>query len=152
MFFDLIMNKVLMISICAWAAAQFSKVLTVLIREKRFDVRYFVISGGMPSSHSSTVCALATSVALISGLDSVAFAIAAIVAIVVMYDAAGVRRSVGRQSRILNRIMHEFRFRRPIAEMERDLREFIGHTPFQVITGAAMGIMIAWLWIAISGP
>jgi len=151
MFFDLIANKVLVISVCAWAAAQFTKVFTVLIKEKRFDVRYFVIGGGMPSSHSSTVCALATSVAMINGLDSVTFALAAIVAIIVMYDAAGVRRSVGRQARILNRIMHEFRFRRPIADMERDLREFIGHTPFQVIIGGLMGVLIAWLWITISG-
>ncbi len=91
-------------------------------------LRYLVISGGMPSSHSAFVSALATSVALIEGLGSVAFGISAILALVVMYDAAGVRQSVGKQSVVLNRIIRELRLRRPIAELERDLREFIGHT------------------------
>jgi hypothetical protein len=79
----------------------------------------------------------------------VAFGIAAILAMVVMYDAASVRRWVGRQSVVLNRIVKEIRFRRPLAELERDLREFIGHTPFEVIIGAVLGITIAWLWFAI---
>jgi len=69
---------------------------------------------------------------------------------VVMYDAAGIRQSVGLQSVVLNRIMKELRSRRPIAELERDLREFIGHTPFQVIAGAVLGIVVAWLWITIT--
>jgi hypothetical protein len=80
----------------------------------------------------------------------VAFGITAILALVVMYDAAGIRQSVGLQSVVLNRIMKELRSRRPIAELERDLREFIGHTPFQVIAGAALGIIVAWLWIIIT--
>jgi hypothetical protein len=95
------------------------------------------------------VCALATSVAIVQGFNSVAFGIAAILAMVVMYDAASVRRWVGRQSVVLNRIVKEIRFRRPLAELERDLREFIGHTPFEVIIGAVLGITIAWLWFAI---
>lgn len=81
---------------------------------------------------------------------SVTFGIVAILALIVMYDAAGVRRSVSRQSVVLNRIVQEFRLRRPITEVERDLREFIGHTPFQVITGAALGIILAWSWLAIT--
>ena len=67
-----------------------------------------------------------------------------------MYDAAGIRQSVGLQSVVLNRIMKELRSRRPIAELERDLREFIGHTPFQVIAGAILGIVVAWLWVIIT--
>ena len=106
----------------------------------------------MPSSHSAVVCALATGVAMTQGLSSIAFAITAILAIVTMYDAAGVRQSVGQQSVVLNRLVQEFRLRRPIAELEHDLREFIGHTPFQVIVGAILGILIAWLWLTISGP
>jgi acid phosphatase family membrane protein YuiD len=66
-----------------------------------------------------------------------------------MYDAAGVRRSVGKQSVVLNRIMQELRSRRPVAELEHDLREFIGHSPFQVIIGAALGIAMATLWLAL---
>ncbi len=149
--YEIITNKALVIPISAWAVAQLLKVLFGLAREKRFDLRYFVTSGGMPSSHTALVCALATAVAMIQGLSSVAFAITAIVAMVVMYDAAGVRRSVSRQSIILNRIVRELLEKRPRGEVERDLREFIGHTPFQVISGAALGILVAWLWLTISG-
>lgn len=145
------MSKVLLISVCAWAAAQLIKVFAVLIKEKRLDLRYFVTSGGMPSAHSSTVCALATAVALIQGFDSVAFGITAILAIVVMYDAAGVRRAVSRQSIILNRIVREIMVRRPRDEVEHDLRELIGHTPFQVIIGAILGVGIAWVWLTVGG-
>ena len=146
------MNNVLVISICAWAVAQFLKVFVGLVRERRLDFRYFVASGGMPSSHSAVVSALATAVAMTEGLSSVAFAISAILAIVVMYDAAGVRQAVSRQSVILNRIVRELLVRRPRDEVERDLREFIGHTPFQVIAGATLGVFVAWLWLLISAP
>jgi len=128
------------------------KVIVNLGQERHLHLRYFVASGGMPSSHSAVVCALATGVAMTQGLSSVAFAITAILAIVTMYDAAGVRQSVGQQSVVLNRLVQEIRFRRPIAELEHDLREFIGHTPFQVIVGAILGILIAWLWLTMSGP
>ncbi len=105
----------------------------------------------MPSSHTALVCALATAVAITNGLNSITFAITAILAMVVMYDAAGVRQAVSQQSTILNRIVKELVDKRPRDEVERDLREFIGHTPFQVIAGAALGIFVAWLWLTISG-
>jgi acid phosphatase family membrane protein YuiD len=143
------MNKVILISVCAWAVAQILKVFVILIQERRLDLSYFVASGGMPSAHSAMVCALATAVAMIEGLNSVAFAITMILALIVMYDAAGVRRAVSRQSSVLNRIVKEFRIKRSRGEMERDLRELIGHTPFQVIIGAALGILIAWLWLTV---
>ncbi len=142
------MNNIIIAPVCAWALAQLIKVLSGLIRERQIDLRYAVASGGMPSSHSATVSALATSIGMVEGIGSVAFGISVILAAIVMYDAAGVRQSVGRQSIILNRIIAELRDRRPIAELERDLRVFIGHTPFQVIVGAAMGIIVAWLWFA----
>jgi len=104
----------------------------------------------MPSSHTALVCALATAVAMIQGFNSVAFAITAILAMIVMYDAAGVRQAVGRQARILNRLVKELRDKRPRDEVERDLREFIGHTQFQVIAGAVLGILIAWVWLTLS--
>lgn len=150
MLYEIITNKVLVAPLCAWAVAQLLKVFITLVKDKRLDLRYLVISGGMPSAHSALVSALATSVAIIQGLGSVAFGITAILALVVMYDAAGIRQSVGLQSVVLNRIVQELRSRRPIAELERDLREFIGHTPFQVIAGAALGIIVAWLWIIIT--
>jgi len=140
------MNDVIIASVCAWALAQFIKVLIGLIRKRQIDLRDFVSSGGMPSSRSATVSALTTSVAIIEGIGSVAFGISAMFAVIVMYDAAGVRQSVGRQSVVLNRIIAELRDRRPIAELEHNLRVFIGHTPFQVIVGSAMGIIVAWLW------
>ena len=132
----------------AWTISQLLKVLTVLIQKKEIDLRYFITSGGMPSAHSAVVSALATSVAMAEGLGSIAFGISVILALIVMYDAAGVRRSVGRQSRVLNRIVKELKERRPIAELEHDLREFIGHTPVQVFVGAIIGTTVAWLWFA----
>lgn len=145
------MSQVLIISSCAWAVAQLIKVVTVLVKEKRLDPRYFVTSGGMPSAHSATVCALATAVALIEGFNSVAFGITAIVAIVVMYDAAGVRRAVSRQSVVLNRLVREIMVKRPRYQVEHDLRELIGHSPFQVIVGGLLGMAIAWVWLFLSG-
>jgi len=145
------MSQVLIISGSAWALAQLIKVITVLIKDRRLDFRYFVSSGGMPSAHSATVCALATAVALVQGLDSVDFGITAILAIVVMYDAAGVRRAVSRQSILLNRIVKEIMVKRPRGEVEHDLRELIGHTPFQVFVGGLLGISMAWLWLFLGG-
>lgn len=150
MLYEIIANKVLVACACAWAVAQFLKVVVTLVREKRFDLRYLVSSGGMPSSHSAAVGALVVSIAMLEGLGSVAFSIAVVLALIVMYDSAGVRQSVGQQSIVLNRIIQELRFRRPMAELERDLRELLGHTPFQVIVGAALGALIAWLWIALT--
>ncbi len=149
--YELITNKVLIIPICSWAITQLLKVIVVLIQKKQLDLRYLVISGGMPSSHSAFVTALATAVALIEGLGSVAFGISAILALVVMYDAAGIRQSVGKQSVVLNRIIRELRLRRPMTEVERDLKEFVGHTSFQVIVGGLLGVFVAWLWLIIAG-
>lgn len=151
MLYEIITNKVLIIPICSWAIAQLLKMIIVLIQKKQFDLRYLVISGGMPSAHSAVVTSLATSVALTQGLGSAAFGISAMLALIVMYDAAGVRQSVGKQSVVLNRIIHELKLRRPRIELERDLREFIGHTSFQVIVGGLLGVVVAWLWLAITG-
>ena len=147
--YEIITNKALVIPAGVWAVAQLLKVFVVLAREKRLELWFLVRSGGMPSSHTALVCSLAAVMAITQGFDSVAFAITAILAIVVMYDAAGVRQAVSRQSAILNRIVKELREKRPRGEVERDLREFIGHTPFQVIAGAVLGIFIAWLWLTI---
>jgi len=149
MIVEIFTNQALIIAACSWAIAQVLKVIIILVRKKQLDLRYLVISGGMPSSHSALVSALATSVALIEGLGSVTFAISAVLALIVMYDAAGVRQSVGKQAIVLNRVIHELRLRRTITELERDLREFIGHTSFQVIVGALLGIAVSWLWISL---
>jgi uncharacterized protein len=146
-FSDLIDNKVLIISACTWAITQVLKVLIILIQERRLAWNYFFSSGGMPSSHSATVCALCTSIAMIEGIGSVYFSIATVLAIIVMYDAAGIRQSVGQQSVVINRIVKSHKY-----EMERELRELIGHTPLQVVAGAILGILIAWSWIKLSLP
>ena len=145
------MSIALVISVSGWAVAQVIKVLIVLLKDRHLDFRYFVSSGGMPSAHSATVCALATAVAKIDGFNSVAFGITAILAMIVMYDSAGVRQSVSRQSIVLNRIVKELQMRHRLrSDMERELRVLIGHTPFQVIVGAAVGILVAWVWLTVS--
>jgi uncharacterized protein len=144
---DLVDNRILIISLCSWAIAQIIKVIVILVQEKRIAWNYFITSGGMPSAHTATVCALATSIAMIDGMDSVSFSIAAVLAVIVMYDAAGVRQSVGQHSAILNLIVKELSTKVTKLEREKDFREFIGHTPFQVLIGALLGILIAWLWV-----
>ncbi len=145
----LITIRILKISLCSWADAQLLKVFIRLIQKRQLGLRYLVSSGGMPSSHSAFVTALATSVALSEGLGSAVFGISVVFALVVVYDAAGVRRSVGQQSVVLNRIIKELRDRRPVIELGRELREFVGHTQLQVIIGIGIGVLISWSWFAI---
>jgi acid phosphatase family membrane protein YuiD len=138
------------ISLGAWFTAQALKVIGAVIRQKKLDLSYFVRSGGMPSAHTAMVTALATSIGVLEGFDSNIFAIAIVLAAIVMYDAAGVRRSVGKQSIILNRILQELKERRP-RDIQNDVRELIGHTPLQVFFGGILGITIALIWLALSG-
>ena len=142
---ELMTNKVLVIPVCAWVVAQLLKTLIYLVRERRLDLRYLVGAGGMPSAHSALVCALATAVAIAYGMHSAIFAIAAIFAGVVMYDSAGVRQSVDIQSGILNRMLEELFKGHPLSE--ESLRELVGHTKLEVIVGAGLGILLAWVWM-----
>ncbi len=148
---DLFANHVLLSSASAWLIAQIAKTIVAFVQGKGLQPRYLFRSGGMPSAHSAFVSALTTAIAMVAGTGSVAFAISAALALVVMYDATDVRHSVGRQSIIINRIVEEIRLGRPMTELKSDLREFVGHTPFQVFAGAAMGIVIAWAWLTIVG-
>ncbi len=148
---DLGSNIVLIISAATWAITQILKVLVILVQEKRLAWNYFVTSGGMPSSHTATVCALATSIAMTIGMASTYFSISVVLAVIVMYDSAGVRQSVGQHSVVLNRIVKEFKFKATKTDMEQNFREFVGHTPFQVFIGAVLGILIAWTWVTLSG-
>ena len=141
-------NRVLIAALTWWAVAQLVKVPINYAVHRKLDLRLWVSAGGMPSSHSALVCALATSVALEDGLGSTAFAICVALAMVVMYDAAGVRRAASQQARILNQIIDELFQGHPISEEK--LKELLGHTRFQVIVGALMGILgtlLMWeLW------
>jgi acid phosphatase family membrane protein YuiD len=126
---------------------QMSKVLTFLVREKKINVRRFVETGGMPSSHAASVMSLSTCVGLREGFESVLFAVSLYFSLIVMYDAAGLRRSAGRQASLLNRILNEH-IQLPGAPHQQ-LRELLGHTPFEVLVGAIIGILFS---IAIYRP
>ena len=141
-FVDLFSNKMLISAVLGWFVAQFLKVVFVLVFEQKFDFRRFVGSGGMPSSHSAFVIALTTAVGYETGLQSAEFAICVVLAFVVMYDASGVRRSAGKQEKILNKIIENFGNENIEVTGER-LKELIGHTPFEVFAGAIVGILSA---------
>ncbi|MDD5477335.1 MAG: divergent PAP2 family protein [Candidatus Omnitrophica bacterium] len=140
-FAEIYRNKVLMTTISAWLIAQTIKVAIGVIRMKRFDFRLFIGSGGMPSAHAAGAACLGTSIGIEHGFDSVYFALAFAFAIVVMFDAQGVRRSAGKQAGILNKIMEDIYWQGKIQELR--LRELIGHTPVEVIVGLFLGIVIA---------
>lgn len=142
-FAELVRNKIFVITLLTWAVAQTIKVIIGIIRQKRFDFRWFVGTGGMPSSHAAGASCLATSIGLNYGFDSVYFALAAAFAIVVMFDAQGVRRASGRQAHILNKIMDDIYWKGRIHEGR--LRELIGHTPVEVIAGFLLGAVVAFL-------
>jgi hypothetical protein len=134
-------NKILFITLLVWAITQTIKVLLGIIREKRFNFKWFIGTGGMPSSHAAGATALATTCGLETGFDSVAFALAAFCALVMMFDAQGVRRSAGQQAAILNQILDDIYWKGKI-EADR-LFELIGHSPLQVIVGGLLGIALA---------
>ncbi|MCM8780526.1 MAG: divergent PAP2 family protein [Candidatus Omnitrophica bacterium] len=140
---EIFRNKIFMSTLWAWIIAQFFKVILGIIRQKRFDFRWFVGTGGMPSSHAAGASCLATATGFNYGFDSIYFALAASFALVVMFDAQGVRRATGRQARILNKIMDDIYWRGRIEEHQ--LRELVGHTPIEVIVGAILGVFIAIL-------
>ena len=135
-------NQMFFTVLMSWLVAQTIKVAIGVIREKRFNFRWFVGSGGMPSSHASTVSALATAVGLTYGFASPFFAIVFFLAFIIMFDAQGVRRQSGHQAEALNKIIEDIYLNKGI-QQER-LMELLGHTPIQVITGAALGILVAF--------
>uniref|UniRef100_A0A2P2KGH1 Acid phosphatase/vanadium-dependent haloperoxidase-related protein n=1 Tax=Rhizophora mucronata TaxID=61149 RepID=A0A2P2KGH1_RHIMU len=135
-------NYPLISALVSFAIAQSIKFFTSWYRERRWDLKQLVGSGGMPSSHSATVTALAMAIGFQEGFGRSLFAIALILASVVMYDATGVRLQAGRQAEVLNQIVYELPAEHPLAE-SRPLRELLGHTPSQVIAGGLLGIITA---------
>jgi acid phosphatase family membrane protein YuiD len=140
---SLLDNRVLLAAFLAWAVAQVTKTVYELFKERRLVLSRLVSSGGMPSSHSALVTGLATATARTTGVGSAAFAITVVLASIVMYDAAGVRRAVSIQARILNQMIDEAFQGHPFAE--KRLRELIGHTPIQVLAGGLLGIGVGLL-------
>ncbi len=142
-FGELVQNKIFMTTLASWIIAQTLKVIFGFLIQKKVDFRWFVGTGGMPSSHTAGATCLAVAIGLEQGFSSVGFALAASFALVVMFDAQGVRRAAGRQARILNKIMDDIYWRKKIEEDR--FREFIGHTPLEVLGGFCLGIIIALL-------
>ena len=132
--------------VCAgtgWILAQIIKVFTGVFKQRKFSIVALLFgNGGMPSSHSASVTALAISCGLCYGFDSGFFAIALMFAIIVMGDAAGVRRETGEQAKILNIITKDLFKHTTPAEINQNLKELVGHTPLQVIVGSALGLLI----------
>ncbi len=137
-------NRVLLVALVACLMAQALKLVVELIKNRKVNVSVLFTTGGMPSAHSSLVTALAAGVGQTIGWASPEFAVAAIFAIIVMYDAAGVRQAAGKQARILNQMVDELFHEHPEFNQDR-LKELLGHTPFQVIAGSALGITVSWL-------
>ena len=136
-------NKVLMAALLSMLFAQLSKVLWTLFTRGEIDFRRLVDAGGMPSSHTALVVSLAVGIGKQSGTETVEFAIATVFALIVMYDAAGVRRAVGNQAEVLNKLITEIYLNHEIKhEM---LKEFLGHTPKEVFAGALLGTVLALL-------
>lgn len=135
---QLLNNEIIFIAVISWAAAQIIKMIIDLAATGKVDWELMFSSGGMPSSHSSFVCSLATAVGLWEGFDSVEFAIAFVLAIVVMYDAAGVRRAAGSHAAVINKLLDNLNIK-----IDENLKELLGHTPIQEGAGAILGIVIA---------
>ncbi len=135
-------NSIIATSVLAWFIAQLLKVIFALIGEKKIDFSRFIGAGGMPSSHSAFVTSLATSVGRKLGFNSSEFAISFALALIVMYDASGVRRAAGNQARILNNLIKQWATNDPNF-VEEKLKELLGHTPFEVMIGALLGVAIA---------
>ena len=136
-------NRIADVVFIAWFIAQFYKVLSCAVLEKTVDIRRLWGTGGMPSSHSSTVTSLAASVAVVEGMQSTIFSVALILAIVVMYDAAGIRRAAGKQAGVLNKIVERLAHKIEEKIHDETLKELLGHTPVEVLIGAVLGIVVA---------
>lgn len=140
---QLLNNKVLLSAAAGWCVAQVLKTLIHLFFTRKFVAERLVGSGGMPSSHSATVCALVTSSYMVYGPGSGEFAISFFLALIVMHDAMGVRRETGIQAMVLNDIIKVLDDMGSDMPPQEKLKEFVGHTPFQVLVGGLLGILLA---------
>ncbi len=143
---QLLSNKILVSGLIGWASAQILKTIIFLIVNKKLQLERLFGDGGMPSGHSATVSAVALSAGLECGFASPVFAIATIMAIVVMHDAMGVRLETGKQAKVLNE-MTELMEKLSGTELsnEEKLKEFVGHTPLQVVMGCVLGLLVGFV-------
>ncbi|MGL6065290.1 MAG: divergent PAP2 family protein [Fusobacteriaceae bacterium] len=140
-------NRILDVVFISWALAQLYKILAEIVVDKKLNLKTLWSTGGMPSSHSSTVTALSTSIGLIHGFSGSYFAISMIFSGIVMYDAAGIRRAAGKQAGIINRLLDKIPHNPYLTGVrEERLKELLGHTPFEVVVGAILGIIVAFFF------
>ena len=150
-FTDLIGNEILIAPFFAWMIAQVLKTIIYVLVNKSFDPERIVGDGGMPSSHSATVMALVTASCLSYGAGSFQFGVSAILALIVMHDAMGVRRETGIQAKVINNMMDFFTDLGKEMPVEDKLKEFVGHTPLQVCMGAILGVVVGFIVCSIMG-
>ncbi|MFV0352259.1 MAG: divergent PAP2 family protein [Oscillospiraceae bacterium] len=138
-------NYLLMLAVFGWLSAQILKTIVQFVVSGRFSGERLIGAGGWPSSHSALVCSLLMGVARKEGLSSPLFALSFVLAVVVMYDAMGVRRETGKQAKVINQLMDELSSDDDEGQQEetKKLKEMVGHTPFQVLSGALLGILLA---------
>jgi len=141
---DFFTNRILISSLLAMAIAQSLKIITFLMKNKHLDFKPIFSNGGMPSSHSSFVMCMTTGIGLTEGFNSPLFAACLVVSLIIMQDAAGIRRSAGDQAKILNKLVKKWSEHEPIS-LDKGLKELVGHTPIQVLAGALLGVSIAFI-------
>ena len=137
---DLLANTVLWIAVACWAAARVLKLILYSLHSRRLEIERLFGAGGMPSSHTSTVCGLTVAVARIYGLQSPLFTLSLVMACIVMYDATGVRRAAGEHAKVLNQLL--FSEGESMTPSQKALKEFLGHTPLEVLGGAILGVIL----------
>lgn len=143
---ELLANPVLIAGVCGWAVAQVIKAIIYAILNRDFSIERLFGDGGMPSGHSATVSAMAMMSLLHYGVGSFEFAISTMLAIIVMHDAMGVRLETGKQAKVINEMMELFMKKDYVQAFSEDkLKEFVGHTPIQVVAGCVLGLLIGWL-------
>ena len=138
---DFFGNLPLWNAVIAWAIAQLIKILIALCKTRKLDLSLIVSSGGMPSSHTSFVTAMTATIGIAEGFGSPLFAISAVLSLVVMYDASGVRRAAGKQAEVINMIVESIE--NTGIRLDKKLKELLGHSPIEVAVGAVLGIGIA---------
>lgn len=141
---EILSNQVLVSAVAGWIVAQVLKTMLDFALNRTINWERMVGSGGMPSSHSATVCGLTTAAALRYGVSSFEFAVCFVLSMVVMYDATGVRRETGKQAKLLNSILSENPLKLNAEVLQEKLKEYVGHTPLQVVAGRFWESALRW--------
>lgn len=138
---QLLKNYILIAAVLSWVLSQTIKTILTLVMTKKFDPERMFGAGGMPSAHSAMVCSLSISIARVCGVGSPEFALAVAFAAVVMYDAMGVRRAAGEHAKVLNKMVDIYE-QQGSDVSDKELKEYLGHTPMEVLGGAMLGILV----------